>query len=88
MEHKVSTDSVVRALLVIILIFIAFSLALNVLQFAMESAARTERAMAAEEIMKNYNQAAYEDSDVDTIYQQQLIASESILLMLQNIAEK
>jgi hypothetical protein len=88
MEHKVSTDSVVRALLVIILIFIAFSLALNVLQFAMESAARTERAMAAAEIMKNYNQAAYEDSDVDTIYQQQLIASESILLMLQNIAEK
>lgn len=89
-----------RPVLIVIAVLLLLLLAVSLTQLVITlpaNAARTERAEAAEQLvqsqqtiitnlMTEYKQAAYNDPDVETIYQQQLIASEHILQALDIIA--
>ena len=95
-----SRAAVNRPVLIIIAVLIALLLAVNGSQLVLtlqQNAERAERAQAADQLvqdqqsiisglMSDYQRAAYNDPNVETIYQQQLIASESILQALHIIA--
>ena len=85
-----------RAVLIVIAALLALLLAVNAFQLVFtlqQSSERAQRAIAAEELvhsqqsvitglMDEYEQAAYDNPNVETIYQQQLIASEHVLQAL------
>jgi long-subunit fatty acid transport protein len=89
-----------RPVLIIIAVLIALLLAVNGTQLVLtlqQNAGRAERAQAADQLVQDqqsiisglisdYERAAYNDPNVETIYQQQLIASESILQALHIMA--
>lgn len=89
-----------RPVLLVIAVLLLLLLAVNVFQLArtlQHYSQRAERAQQAERIvqtqqtiianlMDEYQQAAYENPNVETIYQQQLIASEHILQALHIVA--
>jgi uncharacterized membrane protein affecting hemolysin expression len=89
-----------RPVLIVIAVLLALLLAVATIQLGIalqQSSQRAERAVAAQalvqsqqslitSLMTDYEQAAYKDPNVDTIYQQQLIASEHILQALHIMA--
>ena len=89
-----------RPILIVIAVLIALLLAVNGTQLVLtlqQNAERAVRAQAADQLvqdqqsiisglMSDYQRAAYNDPNVETIYQQQLIASESILQALHIMA--
>jgi predicted RND superfamily exporter protein len=89
-----------RPLLIAIAVLLALLVAVSATQLVMNlqaNSARDKRAEAAEQLVQSqqslitslltdYQDAAYDDPNVETIYQQQLIASEHILIALHVIA--